>query len=477
VLAACICAVEAGLNKFTSSRFTSGQLPDIRRRSLLKSGGLLVATAVVTGCGGSDAQGATRKSPAAALPTARSGSRPPLPTSSASSFYDVPSRIDEQNTYSNVLGWTWDAADKAFDFVPDPGVLTSSIDIHGDTEGDDLWTWYQQYLRTGSPLARTWAQRWRDYFVNVYLTDVVQDDARFDYDHIYGSGLVLWGVKEGDSAALAAAEAIGEIAMSESGASPSSTGALGSGGGRGSARWTILATYLAQALGTAKWINWRNALFNRYARSSSWEEAPTRGIVKGGHYFVSRRTYLEAPNWNNTGTVASYDAGRRLNSTFIYGLHAEAVWRGYLATGRTDLRDKLIKMARFVEHYGHDPSHNPKLTSAYFGHEQGNHWHRDANAASATYDISVVNTLVWGYKLTGDENLLNRARAHFRQGTRWPEGAPGRTNRVALVGETDVYAFVDTRKNPERRYFTHNKGQLQYCYQLFENGGAPATAA
>ncbi len=99
-------------------------------------------------------------------------------------------------------------------------MLSSSIDIHGDGEGDDLWTWYQQYLRTGSPLARTWAQRWRDYFVNVYPTDVIKDDAQFDYDHIYGWGLVLWGVKERDPAALAAAENIGDVAISESGASP-----------------------------------------------------------------------------------------------------------------------------------------------------------------------------------------------------------------------------------------------------------------
>jgi hypothetical protein len=444
-------------------------VPDIRRRSLLKRGGILVAAAVV-GCAGSDAQTAPLRAPPPSAP-------PPTPPQSASSFYEVPSQIDEENTYTNVLGWMWDARDKAFNFAPDPGVLTSSIDIHGDTEADDLWTWYQQYLRTGSPLARTWAQRWRDYFVDVYPTDVVKDDFGYDYDHIYGWGLVLWGVKERDPMALAAAETIGDIAMSESKAFPSPTGTVGHGGGRRWARWTILATYLAQALAKPKWINYRDALLDRYANASNWEEAGTRGIVQGGHYFVSRGTYPGSRNWNNTGTAANYDGGRRLNSTFMYGLHAEAVWRGYLATGRADLRDKLIKMARFVEYYGHDPSHDPKFTSAYFGHENGRHWHRNPNAASATYDISVVNTLVWGYKLTGTVNLLKRAHAHFRQGTRWSEGAPGSSGRRPLVDETGVYAFVDTRKNPERLYFTHNKGQLQYCYQLFESGGAPARLA
>jgi hypothetical protein len=79
--------------------------------------------------------------------------------------------------------------------------------------------------------ARTWAQRWRDYFVDVYPTDVKNDDAQYGYDHIYGWGLVLWGVKEGDAAALAAAEKIGDVAMLGSGASPSPSGAIGYGGG------------------------------------------------------------------------------------------------------------------------------------------------------------------------------------------------------------------------------------------------------
>ena len=67
-------------------------------------------------------------------------------------------------TRASALGWTWDASDKAFNFATDPGTLTSSIDVHGD--GDDLWTWYQQYSRTGSALPRAWAQRWRDYLVS-----------------------------------------------------------------------------------------------------------------------------------------------------------------------------------------------------------------------------------------------------------------------------------------------------------------------
>jgi hypothetical protein len=370
-----------------------------------------------------------------------------------------------------VLAWTWTAADKQFDFVADPGVFTSSVNIHEDTETDDLWTWYQQYLRTGNPLARTWAQRWRDYFVNYYPADLQNEDINYGYDHVYGQGLVLWAVKENDAAAMAAAESIGDIVIGNFGGSlPPAVGSVGNNGGRDIARWLILFCYLAQGTGKSKWINWRNALIDRYANATNWQEAPTLGIVQGGHYFCNRAWMSQ----NGQGGTGAYDAGRRSNSVFMYGLHAEAVWRAFLATGRADMRDRLIKMARFMQYYGHNPAYAVPFTGGFMGHENGQYWHRDgAGPTNCSYDASVVNTLVWGYKLTGDANLLTRAHAHFRQTTRWREGGPG-DGSAALVGPTDVFAFVDTRRNLDLIYFTHNRGQLQYCYQLFENGGAPA---
>lgn len=372
-----------------------------------------------------------------------------------------------------MLAWAWTAPDKQFDFVADPGALTASnVDIHGDTEGDDLWTWYQQYLRTGNPLALVWARRWRDYFVNHYANSLSAEDRNFGFDHVYGWGLVLWGVRENDAAAITAAEGIGDMVIAEFGGSlPPASGSTGNNGGRDIARWLILFCYLAHATGKAKWVNWRNALIDRYAVASNWLEAPTMGIVQGGHYFCNRAWM----STNEQGGTGAYDAGRRSNSVFMYGLHAEAVWRAFLATGRADMRDKLVKMARFIQYYGHVPSHAVPFTGAFMGHQNGAIWHREGSsgAANCSYDASVVNTLVWGYKLTGDANLLARANAHFRQTTRWREGGPW-DGSAALVGPTEVHAFVDTRRNLDLTYFTHNRGQLQYCYQLFENGGVPA---
>lgn len=385
-------------------------------------------------------------------------------------FFDLPTQADEEATYAR-WGWAWSASAREPEFATDPAPFDDGIDPHNDLEGDDLWTHYQQYLRSGHDRYLQWARRWRDYFTEIYPTDVVSDDYGFDYDHVFGTGLVLWSVKNADAAALASAEAIGDIAIGEMrGERPAPAGSTGYGGGRGIARWLLLFGYLAQATESAKWIGWRDALIERYVHATNWEDSTTSPLVAGGHYFCDR----DWMDYNGQGGVGAYDAGRRSNSTFMYGLHAEAMWRAYLATERSDVREKLVAMARFVEHYGHDPSHTLPFASSYFGHERGDHWHRDVNEnASATYDISVVNTLVWGYKLTADRALLDRARAHFRQGTRWAEGEPS-GGGGPLVAEDEVAAFVDVRTNPDAIFFDHNKGQLQYCYQIFENGGDPA---
>jgi hypothetical protein len=153
------------------------------------------------------------------------------------------------------------------------------------------------------------------------------------------------------------------------------------------------------------------------------------------------------------GHRTTYDAGRRFNSISCTALHAK-VWRGYLATGRADLRDKLIKMARFVSTTA-TIRRTAEVYVRVLATRTGTIGARRNASTSATYDISLVNTLVWGYKLTGDVNLRTVPRP-FPQGTRWAEGEPQRSGQ-GPGRRTDVYAFVDTRKNAEQRYFTHNK--------------------
>ena len=115
----------------------------------------------------------------------------------------MPSLADEKATYTR-FGWTWTKAQEPAWPVPYPGQPTRTYtvkdpDIHGDTEGDDLWTYLTMYQRTGQPGYLVRAQAWARYFKDDYRQCVGGQyynycfDARnYVYDHLYGWGLLAW---------------------------------------------------------------------------------------------------------------------------------------------------------------------------------------------------------------------------------------------------------------------------------------------
>jgi hypothetical protein len=390
--------------------------------------------------------------------------------------YDVPNQAAEQATYDSALTWAWTASDKVPEFAVTYGGPTSaSFDVHDLSEGDDLWTHYQQYRRTGNPLYRTWALGWRNYFVSgAYRSGFAAsgESTGFLYDHMYGPGLVLWAHYENDAAALAEAETLAGIVESHnSGVTPGST-AMAYWGSRSKARHLILATYVAEKTGSARWTGLRDKLIDAWVRSPDW-----RTGAAGGNYFISR----EQASSVGTNGAAAYDAGRRINSAFQFALHAEALWRAYLATGRSDVRDKLVNMALWAEYYAHDPAYVNPMVGAWYGQNGDlSRWHRDGDSGSTNvkgtdpvYDTASVNTLVIGYKLTGRASMLNLARTMFRRGTIFAAGSSGDPPTTKLVADNQVHHYVDTLTNPDGYLFDYNKGELQYTYLLFENGGNP----
>lgn len=416
------------------------------------------------------------------------------PEGLARAFFAIPSLQDERDLYTT-LGWTRpnSPADESFDFV-DPGAITTT-DTHDDSETDDLWTWDTQHRRGyAASIVGTYRGRWLTYFKDGYYQDdlVANDADRGDIEavtsadplcHLYGTGLVQIGYLDNDSTAMTEAEALADIGLNEhfggttSASYPSSSGFnVGYGGGRNMARIATLIAFLAYATGKSKWIGWLDAMIDAYMGASNWADTTSGlSIAAGGAYFCDR-------DWmDNNGQqgLAAWDSGARSNSTYQYGMHAEFLWRAWLITKRADVRDRLIAFARFMEYYAHNPANTGSggpFCSSYFGITAGGgYWHRDV-PGGANYDISVVNILVWGYKLTGDTDLLDRAKIHFRQATRWKELEPGaNVSPSPLVGATEVYDFLDTRRNVGGSpYFTDNKGQLIYGYQLLENGGDPA---
>lgn len=398
--------------------------------------------------------------------------QPALFAASAESsvFYELPTQLQEQALYDNILGWAWTQSDKNTTFPSTPGVPTN-IDWHNDTEADDLWNHYQMYRRTGTALYRNWAQAWRDRFVNNYLTQVQSPssvEAQQAYpDHVYGWGLVLWHHFENDPAALTVAQ---NILMNHlPSVSPGST-EMAQFESRGRARWLILACYVAQKTANLTHITRRNQYIDAWLQSPDYQA----GVI-GGNYFASR---LQAGyTGSSVGGTAAYDAGRRFNSSFSMGLHVEALWRAYLATGRDDVRARLEDIAWWTHYYSLVPTWVNPMVSARYGQE-GNltRWQRETDSgnanlssAAAEYSTAAVNTLVIGYKLTGRRSMLTQARQLWRQGTRW---APAAYGASALVPTNQVEHYADTRTE-DGVYFNWNKGELQYNYLLFENGGEP----
>lgn len=439
-----------------------------------------------------------------------------------SSFWEIPTLADER-TFYDLQGYIRTASDELFTFPSIAPTINTVVDpakVHGDLEGDDLWVWYQQ-LRRGHPSdpALNWANAWLSYYKNDYLADITPYSSGTpefdnDYDHVFGYGLVLYGVLANDTAALAAAEAIGDIAIKEysanghDSATPQPVGVY-MPWSRASARWLILFTYLSKVpagmgVNTTKWAQWRDWLTANYLDTPCWMEAPNGNVVQGGHYFTPR-TVVQAGGTdgiNHNGPVSTFDAGRRFNSTFYRGLQAEALWRVYNAipSGATKdaVRARLIKMADYVLYYGFDPTQTNDggpFAGADFGHEgDGTRYHRGYQGSfttlpppdnvppmseTGTYDCAVVNTLMIAYKFTNNVAYKTRAIEHFRNGTRWAEEEPAANGAGPLVPTTEIYKFVDTvRKTTfgETHLFNWNKGQLLYCYLLFENPTPPPSS-
>ncbi|MGH7495720.1 MAG: FlgD immunoglobulin-like domain containing protein [bacterium] len=391
--------------------------------------------------------------------------------------FAMPSLEDEKETYRK-WGWSWDASIEPN--VPEnPNYTVQSPDIHGSTEGDDLWTYLMMYLRTGEPGYLDRARAWARYFKEDYrkcigtsfYSTFCHDRDGFLMDHLYGWGLVAWYEYTGDTAALAEAESLcveleahwstlrnnawplpGEIAM-------------GSYGLRQGARHLLLATRVAEVTKKQRWVTLRDRLIALWLQSPDWDP---RGMYFAGEWSTDEILYAGA-----------YAAGARVQASYHMGVLTEAFAHAYRITGRQRLRDRLVAMARFVDRYGMDSTY--QYTGRFFGIVNGSIWHNYAAVNPVTfwdpaYTISLVNTLMWGYLFENDQRLYDRAKYFFNRGTKGIYGQP--IQRAA--GDTEVHHFVDTRfaSSTGHFYLDYNKGELRYTYLIFsQQNGLPTAVA
>ncbi len=388
--------------------------------------------------------------------------------------FSMPSVEDEKNTYRK-WGWTWSTSvEPAAVTEPVSGYKVDDINVHGDTEGDDLWSYVMMYQRSGNPVYLNRAKAWARYFKEDYRNCVggqyenfCFDKDAYGADHLYGWGLVAWYrytcvTTDGcDIAALEEAKRLGEFAeslyASTAGNCLPKNGCLNYGT-RGVARHLILASYLAEATEDARYISLRDKIANIIMKAPEWDSGY-------GTYFVGEEqtSYVLKDD-------SLYGAGVRIQSAFQVGLLSEALYQVYRATGRADIRDRLIAIARYVDAYGLDPG--CQLTSGWFGIKDGKTFHSnsDGNTTGCTatswdssYSISLVNTLTMGYKLSGDRRLYDRAKYFFNRGTKGVYGNPN----TRTAGDNEVHHFVDTLFAHDY-WLAFNKGELQYTYLLFD---------
>jgi hypothetical protein len=379
--------------------------------------------------------------------------------------FAMPDLEAERAAYSR-FGWTWDPGAEP-DHPAEPGYVVEDPDIHGDTEGDDLWSYLMMYLRTGQEGYHDRAAAWARYFKEDYRNCVGGEYASFCYDHdafgachLWGWGLISWYLVTDDTDALGEAENLGAVVEALWG--PDTTfGCLPSSacttyGLRQAGRHLLFITRLAEVTGNTRWATLRDLMIDLVMASEDWDETY-------GMYFLGEWSTDE-----HLGAGA-YAAGARIQSAFQIGVFTEALDHAYRATGRQELRDRLVAMAGFVDQYGLDPEY--QYTASTFGIVDGEIYHsysaeEPVEFWDPVYTTSLVNTLMRGYRYTCDDHFYERAVYFFDRGNKGIYGEP--MERAAPDGE--VHHFVDSNYASASGYFylDYNKGELQYTYLLFE---------
>ena len=420
----------------------------------------------------------------------------------------IPSLADERATYAS-WGLTWDASAEPNKTSATP-VTISNPDIHGDTEGDDLWTNLHMYRRTGQrgylERAKGWARYFKDDYLqcvpggtsNSYtLCDPNIEDAGWNeiihkpWDHLFGWGLIDYYLYSGDSSYLTAAINIGEQLKIRYDLEPTGNGippfmggttpsqAMAWDGARMRARHLLFMTRLAEVTGDAKWATLRDKMINMWLYASDYD---SRGM-----YFAG----IDLTNYYSAGL---YESGVRVQSAFQMGIIMETFYQAYRTTGNAALKQRIIDVANFIKTYALDPTY--QQVHSYWGLKNGTLWGVYTQQGSRTpstnppengcgapgdiwwdpvYSTSMVNSMMIGYKLTGDVSYYNMAKTMFLRGAN-AKGYGSALCRNSAEAQGKISHFADSQFDTGNEiYFAKNKGELQYTYMLFEQSGSSDT--
>ena len=396
--------------------------------------------------------------------------------------YPMPSVDDEKQTYRR-WGWTWNPSQEPnslitadpYEILFGPGSYvpsgTYNVDVHGDTEGDDLWTYLLMYLRSGNAVIQNRAVQWARYFndeyaqcVGVSTSTFCSDRDGFGGDHIYGYGLLAYYEHTGNSVHLTAAINIG--AQLETLWNPSTTSyscVPGNGcmhyGFRLAGRHLLLATRLAEVTNDPRWTTLRDRIFNTIVESQ---------------WFASEGLYIDGADVTDMQLEPHVGPGATAKGwigvhSFSTAILMEAYSRYWRATGDNRAKTKLLSIAQWFDKYGLEGTYQYSGSFVFRNINTGQRMY--FNEADPSYTTCMVNLFVMAYKFTGNMHWLDVAKNWFDRGNK---GVYAHIDQREAA-DNAVGHFTDTEFDTSNRnfYLARNKGELIYTYLIFENGGAP----
>lgn len=409
------------------------------------------------------------------------GATPPILGCGGGASALMPDWNDENAAYAarglNVTGASADINDAGYS----QGNISRFTDLstinntHNDTEGDFLWTAYQMYKRLDG-IRQAAADNWftrstnlANWFKNDYVNGTAWNNDQ-NHDHFYGWGLCDWAEGENDSAALATVDQmVAEMSawFGTGGPMPTFPGNDISSQGNFSRRWARQLRFAVAAQRVSP-----------STANQTWRDKVIDIVMDSPNWVASHNVY--AMSQTSTGGAGfDYASGDRSQITFHMGIWMDGMWHALIALEDEGdprapaVRQRLIDMATFYRDQGLDfggGESGGDVVSQFQGRNiQTGAILRGGNdgAPDGVYTVCPINGLVFGYKLTGDQTYLDRAWEYWNA---WQGG-------VGLGGTPGtIHHYTDSRIASATGFelLAYNKGELQYVYALFENGGNPA---
>ena len=353
---------------------------------------------------------------------------------------------DEQNLYNNVWNLTFSGSDVPSD-PNNPGYALDyfNVDVHTDTEADDLYQNFLMYLRTnGSPGYLSRAIAFANYYKDMYTlrcdgfayawnggfegspvsrsdisTGLTSGDTTeranwdtghidivgsndFGADHMYGIGLLDWYHLTGDPDALSAVTNLGQVVDRVLLKFNTTGDPLFYSLRLGSRQWLLSERMSQFGLGNGTSASTQYAgLVQNNATFSTFQTAPSIGM------YYSRGA-------DGSNPLACTNQTNREVGTFQVVFLAQALYRYFLnRPTQTWARDKIISMANFIDYYGVDRQ-GRQPSAFWLDCKSTGDVGYQGSSPNYTPDLGDVDAIA--YRLDGAEGHLTYGKTRHERG-------------------------------------------------------------